>query len=330
MRRTLSGVVALIAAGLTLGATPALGQLTPDKTYYGIRRAIPMTVAVPAGQDADQAKVALLQPVTGSVVESAAVAPGRIDLAALFPALWGRQQPALLYAQLMVGDDRIGPAVVLAPMLNPPLATLVEQTSQIRWRPMGVTYSGLRAYVDQDVLFTTTHGDIRVRMRPDQAPNTCRQIMELVRGGFYEDIIFHRIVPFAGASRDPFVIQVGDPTGTGTGGPGGYFDLEQSQLPHDFGVMSMARSTDPNSNGSQFFLCLSRNGTRFLDGQYTAFGETIAGAEVIRAIAAVPIDSREQPIGDPPRIVRAALVDAAPYGTGPEPVSKAPPPPPER
>lgn len=318
----------IAAAALSLGvASAAMGQITPDKTYYGFQRAMPMTVAIPDGLDADNAQIALLAAGSAEVVEKAAVAPGRIDLASLFPSLWSRGLTPMLYAQLMVGEERIGPAVVLAPMNNPPIAVLVEQNAPLRWRGMGDAYSGIRAYVDQDILLETTHGDIRVRLRPDHASNTCWEIMQLVEGGFYEDIMFHRIVPFVGAARNPFVIQGGDPTGLGTGGPGGYFDLEQSRLPHDFGVMSMARSGDPNSNGSQFFICLSREGTSMLDGAYTAFGETIAGAEAIRAIAAVRIDGQDRPVGDPPKIKRATLVDAAPYGTGPAPVSSATAPP---
>lgn len=318
-------------AGTCLTLTcPAMAQLTPDKTYYGFRRAIPMTVAVPESMNADGAQIALLAAETAVVVQTAAVAPGRVDLAALFPTLWTRSDVPLLYAQLMVGEEKVGPAVVLSPMLSPPIAVLIDPNAPFRWRGMGDSYSGIRAYVDQDILFTTSLGDIRIRLRPDQAPNTCCEIMQLVEGGFYEDVIFHRIVPFVGASRLPFVIQAGDPTGLGTGGPGGYFDLEQSTLPHDFGVLSMARSGDPNSNGSQFFLCLSRAGTQMLDGQYTAFGQTIDGADVIRAIAAVPIDGSDKPIGEPPRIIKAELVDAAPYGTGPAPVSSAPAPAPER
>jgi len=325
--RVLSTIAA--AAGAAIAA-PAFAQIAPDKMYYGFDRAIPMTVSVPASMNADAATIALLAPETAEVVHSAPVAAGRVDLAALFPTLWSDPLPKLVYAQLMVGQEKVGPAVVLSPMLSPPLAVLLDPQAPFRWRSMGDTYSGIRAWVDQDIKFETTHGDVRVRLRPDHAPNTCLEIMNLVEGGYYEDVMFHRIVPFVGAARHPFVVQFGDPTGMGTGGPGGYFDLEQSRLPHDFGVLSMARSSDPNSNGSQMFLCLSRPGTAILDGQYTAFGQTIEGAETIRAISAVPIDGQDRPVGDPPKVIRASLVDAAPYGTGPAPVSTAAAPPQER
>lgn len=319
-RRGLASRALAAAAMVACVAGSALAQLVPDKAYYGINRAMPMTVTVPDGMDAEGAQVALLAAGTGEVVSSAPVAPGRVDLAALFPALWTRTERPVVYAQLMVGDEKVGPGVVLAPMLNPRLA--VGDPTGIRWRALGDTYAGIRASVDQDIVLTTTQGEIRIRMRPDHAPNTCMEIMSLVEGGFYEDIEFHRIVPLAGGN--PFVIQVGDPTGTGMGGSGKYFDLEDSRLPHDFGVMSMARTNEPNSNGSQFFICLSRPGTSFLDRQYTSFGEAISGAEVIRAIAAVPVDADGRPTGESPRIISAKLVDAAPYGTGPAPISQQP------
>ncbi len=114
---------------------------------------------------------------------------------------------------------------------------------------------------------------------------------------------------------------MGDPTGTGAGGPGYFIDLEDSNLPHDFGVISMARSGDPNSNGSQVFLCLSRGGTEFLDGRYTTFGQSIQGADAIRAIADSPVGQGDRPTGsDLPKIITARLVDAAPHGTGAMPV----------
>ncbi|MEZ6233152.1 MAG: peptidylprolyl isomerase [Phycisphaerales bacterium] len=309
-------LVSLLAA--LLWASDASAQLTPDKTYYGINRPMAMTVAAPDGVDADGLSVALLRAVSAEVVESAPVAAGRVDLASLFPALWSRQETPLLYAQLMAGDEKIGPAVVLAPMVTPPNAVIVPgPRPSVRWEPSQPVYTGVKAWVDRDIIMETSEGPIRFRMRPDQATNTCMEIMALVDGGFYEGIIFHRIMP-------NFVIQAGDPIGQGVGGSGKMFDLEPSALPHDFGVLSMARTNQPNTNGSQFFVCLSRQGTQGLDGDYCAFGEAIEGADAIRAIAAVATDPRtNRPTGDAPRIVSARLEDAAPYGTGPAPVSQA-------
>ncbi|KAA0215082.1 MAG: peptidylprolyl isomerase [Leptolyngbya sp. PLA3] len=183
-----------------------------------------------------------------------------------------------------------------------------------------VTFSGIRAYVEQHVVLDTTLGEIELKMRPDAAPNTVFNFMHLVEGEFYTDIIFHRIVPRA-RDGSPFVIQVGDPTGGGEGGPGYAVDLERSTLPHGFGVISMARSGDPDSNGSQVFICLSRAGTARLDGLYTAFGQSVRGGDVIQAIAATPVNEQGRAV-DPPVLRSARLVPAPPIGKGPEPLGE--------
>lgn len=300
-------------------ASSALGQLAPERLYYGKDRQMPMSVTVP--DDAQgAARIDLLKPVTAEVAESASVAPGRVDLASLFPSLWSNPKPELLYAQLVVGDTPVGPAVVLQPMVSPVLFTRNQDPrGKPIPQPMGNVFSGMRAYPEQHVIFKTTAGDIEFQMRPDQAPNTVFNFMHLARGGFYTDIIFHRVIGER-PPRAPFVAQVGDPTGTGSGGPGYFVDLEPTRLPHAFGVLSMARSGDPNSNGSQVFICLSRAGTSFLDGNYTAFAEAVDGADAIRAIGAVKTGAQDRPI-DPPKIIETLVVDAPPYGTGPKALS---------
>src|SRR5690606_19239360 len=143
--------------------------------------------------------------------------------------------------------------------------------------------------------------------------------VHLAQGGFYTDIIFHRVVAKLPDGR-PFVIQVGDPSGTGLGGPGYMIDLEKSTLPHDFGVLSMARDTDPDTNGAQVFVCLSKEGTSFLDGRYTSFGHAISGSDVIRKIAATPVGPEDRPL-DPPMIERAFTRDALPITKRQPPIS---------
>lgn len=173
-------------------------------------------------------------------------------------------------------------------------------------------FTGLRIYPERDVILHTTHGDIRLAMKPDEAPNTVWSFLELAGGGFYRNIQFHRIVPLTTSTPPfPFVIQAGDPTATGDGGPGYWLPIEDSKLPHDFGVISMARSDDPDSNGSQFFIALSREGTARLDGQYCAFGYAVEGAAAIMAIAQVPLAdvAAGKPV-DPPLIKNVELVPA--------------------
>jgi peptidyl-prolyl cis-trans isomerase B (cyclophilin B) len=319
-RRSVS--LALVLAGLAIGPTlGASAQLAPDRTYYGVGRPVPFSAKIPEGKSGDPS-VQLFTHGAKEPVATQSIAPGRIDIAALFPQIWKDQKPVVLYAQLVVGAERIGAPVVLQPLVEG--AKAVPAGRAITWQsgPFG-PYSGLRAYVDQNVVLETTAGEITLQMRADQAPNTVWNFLELVRGGFYTDILFHRIVAKL-PNGNPFVIQVGDPTGTGGGGPGYNIDLEQSKLPHDFGVISMAREQDPNTNGSQVFLCLSRDGTSFLDGNYCAFGQTIAGGDVIKQIAATPTREGDRPADEAngPKIKSARLVDAAPFGAGPEPVAK--------
>ena len=127
---------------------------------------------------------------------------------------------------------------------------------------------------------------------PEIAPNTVNNFLSLVKNGFYDGVIFHRVI--AG-----FMIQGGDPQGTGTGGPGYHIAGEfrangfKNDLKHEKGVLSMARAQNPNSAGSQFFLMHAS--ASYLDGQYAAFGRVIKGLEVVDAIATVKTDMRDRP-----------------------------------
>lgn len=312
-RRSLIAGVVVLAAGIQ----SALAQLAPDRLYYGVNRSIPMTVTVPDGATGD-VEIQLLKPVSAEVIEKAAAGKGAVDFAALFPKVWSADPaPSLSYAQLVVGGKKIGPAVVLQPLGTPATAWVPDQRNRrdIRWVDSQRVFSGFRAYVDKDVMMKTTMGDIRVALRPDQAPNTAFNFRHLVEGGFYTDIAFHRIIGSTPRGWG-FVVQGGDPTAQGNGGPGYSIDLEPSKLPHDFGVLSMARNDDPNTNGSQIFICLSREATAGLDGLYTSFGYAITGADVIQKLAGVPVKQDGSTPENPPRIEKATLVDAAPYGEG--------------
>jgi peptidyl-prolyl cis-trans isomerase B (cyclophilin B) len=178
--------------------------------------------------------------------------------------------------------------------------------------------SGFRVAVDMDVLFDTSAGAMRFAMRPEVAPSTARNFVELAASGFYDGTIIHRVVP-NGRGGTPFVIQGGDPIGTGDGGPGYDIALEPSTLAHDFGVLSMARNDWPDSAGSQWFVGLTRAETARLDGQYCAFGEAIEGAEAIIATERGAIADTEtgRPV-NPVVVKRATVMPAAAWvpGTG--------------
>ncbi len=121
----------------------------------------------------------------------------------------------------------------------------------------------------------TKKGDIVFRFYPHQARQHCAAFIKLARAGFYDGLAFHRVEP-------GFVIQGGDPSGDGTGGPGYHLDAEFNDLPHVLGTVAMARAASPNSAGSQFYICLGD--ARFLDKQYTVFGQTAEGEEVLGTI----------------------------------------------
>jgi len=315
---TLACLIALLAAS----QRQSMAQIQPERLYYGVDRQIPVTVDTPEGSSGEL-EIRLYRSGADEPTERASVASGRVDLASLFPSIWDADDPTVLYAQLAAGGDNVGAPVVLQPMVSPTYFQPNPRNPRGApvGRPMGDTYTGIRAYVDHNVVLETSAGEITFRLRPDHAPNTSWNFRHLAEGGFYTDVIFHRIIgPREG--RPGFVVQGGDPTGTGTGGPGYFIDLEPSKLPHDFGVLSMARSGDPNSNGSQIFVCLSREGTHFLDDNYTAFAEAIDGAEAIRSLGATETGAQDRPL-DPPVIEGARLVPASPIGQRPAPLSEA-------
>ena len=136
-------------------------------------------------------------------------------------------------------------------------------------------------------------GVIKVELYPEIAPNTVNNFLSLVNKGFYDGLIFHRVIP-------GFMIQGGDPQGTGMGGPGyrikGEFKhngFSQNNLKHDRGVLSMARSMMPDTAGSQFFIMVEA--APHLDGQYASFGKVIEGMEVVDAIANTATDYNDRP-----------------------------------
>jgi peptidyl-prolyl cis-trans isomerase B (cyclophilin B) len=240
------------------------------------------------------------------------VLPGLVDLASLFPSLWKGDNPQVQYAQVRLDGKRIGAPVVLQPLLTPQRATPTDPRGQtVRFALSGpAAHTGLRAYVEKRVVLDTSAGEIQIALRPDAAPNTAWNFRHLAEGGFYTGTTFHRVV--AGASPEQgFVLQAGDPLGTGTGGPGYSIDLENSPLPHDFGVVSMARLANPDTAGSQFFICLSRQRCQSLDGAYASFGKVVGGEETVRAIARTRVTPDDKPLE--PTIIRAVrLVDAPP------------------
>ena len=135
----------------------------------------------------------------------------------------------------------------------------------------------------------TNHGAIGVELYPDDAPKTVDNFVKLARDGFYDGLIFHRVIP-------DFMIQGGDPTGTGRGGPGYQFEDEFNQHKVDRGALAMANA-GPNTNGSQFFI-VTAEACPWLDGKHTVFGRVTSGIEIADKIAELPSDGNDKPRAD--------------------------------
>ena len=158
------------------------------------------------------------------------------------------------------------------------------------------------ADADNTVILTTKNGKVVIRLRPDWAPKHVAQIKTLVKRGFYDGIVFHRVIP-------GFMAQTGDPTGTGSGGS----DLpnipaEFNQTHFTRGILGMARSEDPDSANSQFFIVFDDAG--FLDGKYTAFGEVVSGMDVVDKIKAGTQANNGQ-VTNPDKIVTMRMAGAS-------------------
>ncbi len=147
--------------------------------------------------------------------------------------------------------------------------------------------------LENTLVMETTAGTVKIKLRPDLAPNHVNRIKELSREGFYDGVVFHRVI-------EGFMAQGGDPTGTGTGGSDKP-DLvaEFNDGHHGRGACSMARSMSPNSANSQFFICFGD--ASFLNGQYTYWGEVIEGMENVDKI------KRGEPVSDPDKIITSRV-----------------------
>jgi len=144
------------------------------------------------------------------------------------------------------------------------------------------------------LILTLKDGPVVIKLRPDLAPKHVAQIKTLVKRGFYDGIVFHRVI-------EGFMAQTGDPTGTGMGGSGKKLPAEFSREKHLRGTVSMARSGHPDSADSQFFICFGDS--TFLDGQYTVWGQVTEGMENVDKI------KRGEPVKDPDKIISAKIKD---------------------
>jgi cyclophilin family peptidyl-prolyl cis-trans isomerase len=171
--------------------------------------------------------------------------------------------------------------------------------SAAREKPIG-------AYENKIAELHTTAGQINLRFFPEVAPNHVRNFIDLSESGFYAGTKFHRVIPgFVIQGGDPNT-KAGDPSTWGTGGSGKYIGAEFNSIPHTRGILSMARSSDPDSASSQFFICV--DDARSLNNAYTVFGEVTQGMDVVDKIVNAPTRG-EQPI-DPVTITKVVVRDA--------------------
>ena len=145
---------------------------------------------------------------------------------------------------------------------------------------------------DNTLVLDTTQGRVTIAMRPDLAPNHVARIKELVRQGFYNGIVFHRVI-------DGFMAQTGCPQGTGTGGSGKKLKAEFNKEKHVRGTVSMARAANPDSGDSQFFICFAD--APFLNGQYTVWGQVTEGMENVDKI------KRGEPVKNPDKMTKVQV-----------------------
>jgi peptidylprolyl isomerase len=159
-----------------------------------------------------------------------------------------------------------------------------------------LTFGGtaMAADLENTIYMDVPAGRVVIEMRPDLAPQTCAQIKALARRGFYDGIVFHRVI-------DGFMAQTGDPTGTGMGDSGHSLKAEFSNEKHVRGVVSMARASDPNSADSQFFIMLGD--APFLDGKYTIWGKVVSGMEYVDKIKKGD-KAKNGTVTDPDKIVK--------------------------
>jgi len=158
-------------------------------------------------------------------------------------------------------------------------------------------------------IITTKFGDIEVELYSDSAPKTVENFKDLTKKGFYDGLIFHRIVPgFVIQGGDPYTRNTTNRSRWGTGGPGLNIKAEFNKNTHTRGVLSMARSQDPDSAGSQFFIVLKDS--NFLDGQYTIFGKVTSGMDAVDKIATLKTDHADAPINpEQAEIIKVTITD---------------------
>jgi len=261
--------------------------LLPTKMWFGPSQ--PITIRV----DAKTPTSLVLTKFDGTAIATKDAPSGdaTVDLRTLYPDL----NAVGTYVLFAVPKGKTVDQFVGTPIVIEVLADKAQANAEVvKIKPL------------QYEVMTTAEGAMTMTFYYDVAPNTVDSFLRLSGEGYYDGLTFHRILP-------GFVIQGGDPKGDGTGGPGYSVNAEFNPQPHKEGVLSMARSQDPNSAGSQFFVCLSYDKTQQLDNQYTTFGKVVDGMKAVEKIAATPLKDKDAgtPV-NPPVIDKAEVFPVTP------------------
>ena len=293
---------AVYAVVMLAGLVPAKGWFAPDQ---------PIAVNVKA----DEGQMLLLTDYNGRALESKAPTEvsgeKTVDLKELYVQV---ASPGTYVLYLTKKDG------TAADFVGTPLVISVREDRR-RGAPTGP--SAVRVEPLRYAVMQTAHGPVTIAFYYDVAPNTVATFQSLAENGFYDGLTFHRVLP-------GFVIQGGDPRGDGNGSPGFMIDAEFSTRPHEAGVLSMARNTDPgegpgvqprpefaNSAGSQFFICLGSEKTRQLDGKYTVFGKVVGGMDAVNKIAAAPPADERSERPKEPQVIRKIEIRPVTPGENP-------------
>jgi|GEM_PF-353098 len=250
--------------------------------------------------------------ITLSLPDGKSFVPAMLDAASLRFDLGDGQEFIPRKEGLKTSPVNLGSDLKISRVVNVGSQIKLEGPRRVRaWWEYGkfssetITFGIFPWPLDQvQAVMQTDQGIMVLEFHPDKAPRTVANFINLSVNGFYDGLTFHRIMP-------DFMIQGGCPNGDGTGGPGYSIKAEFNDISHERGVISMARSTDPDSAGSQFFIMLQHN--RGLDGEYTAFGKLVSGLETLDRIAGVeitvnPYNAQEiSKPKDPPIIQKIAI-----------------------
>ncbi|MGD0141422.1 MAG: peptidylprolyl isomerase [Tepidisphaeraceae bacterium] len=271
--------------------------LVPQKIWYAPSQ--PLNVTIQSDKDVTLELTDFMGRVIAAKGSAEVVAKATVDLKTLFPDTASPGTYVLYAAAKGSGFSPAGPP---KDFLGTPLVIEVLANKDQDAASTMITHVVPLQYVTMQ----TDSGPLTEVFYYDAAPHTVDGFLQLASGGYYDGLVFHRIIP-------GFVIQGGDPLGSeparaGTGGPGYMVGAEFNDHPHVEGVLSMARANDPNSAGSQFFICLDYAHTQQLDHKYTAFGRVVAGMDAVKKIASVKTDPSNDRPEHPPVITKVDVL----------------------